>query len=102
AKKCVVPPAEKPLRIAELGLLVRDLLALSVEVPPAVPVGHPVELAVGTPRRLPDRLAGPAGNLARGRWVVERSHPQLGAVPRHVGVVPARPAHLRAVGARTR
>ena len=78
---------------------------VGVEVPPTGPVGDVVQTAVRAPPRLRDRLAPGSGHEARRpqvRVAVDRRHPQLGAVPRHVGVVPAQPRHLGAVGAEAR
>ena len=61
-----------------------------------------MEHAVGAPLRLPDRLARAAGHQPRLVRGVERRHPQLGAVPRHVRVVPAGPRERRAVRAEAR
>ena len=54
--------AEDPHRIAQLDLESRQLLAVAVQVPPTVSVGHPVQRAVGAPLRLHDRLIGAAGD----------------------------------------
>ncbi len=76
----------------------------AVEVPPVGPVGHePQVLAV--PLRLRDRLlTGPHQAARRAHpapvvVVVDGAEPQLGAVPRHVGVIPLQPAQRPAVGA---
>src|SRR3954454_5701256 len=61
---------------------VGELLAVAVELPEPGQVGDPVERAVPAPLGLPDRVLGPPGQ----QLVVDV---QLGAVPRHVGVVPA-------------
>ena len=90
-------PAEAPLRIAQLRLLVGELGVLSVEVPPAAAVRHVVEHPIRAPLRLPDRLGRAAGHEARLLRSVKRRDPELGAVPRHVRVVPAGPGQLRAV-----
>ncbi len=94
----VAGPAERPLRPAELGLhrgqRHRGFVLPAVQVPPAGAVRHEVEAALRAPRRLEDRLGGGAGHQLRfdeRRPLSQGRHPQLGAVPGHLGVVPAQP-----------
>ena len=76
----------------------------AVEVPPAAAVGDEGEPAVGVEAGLLDCLG--RGGVAAGdeAWgnrapaFVEVGEPEFGGVPGHVGVVPAQPGELRAVG----
>ena len=110
--------SERPLRHADLGVDLDPRLDLAgrcpaVEVPPAGAVGHEPQRSVGVPAGLGDGLAvgaavtGPVRSARHdlrrpeARAVgpdVDRRDAQLGAVPRHVGVVPLQPAEAGAVG----
>ena len=79
-----------------------------VEVPPVGAVGEEEQVAVGGPLRLGDRSSRlPATTTDGPREMtalavgggVELGDVQLGAVPRHVGVVPLEPGEVAAVGA---
>ncbi len=87
--------AEHPLRHAELGLHRLDGFhlpaCLAVQVPPTRAVGDEVQGGIRRPFRLEDRFLLPAGDelrLAQRAIRLDRSHPQLGAIPGQVGVIP--------------
>ena len=98
-EECVRRTPEHPRRIGELRLGRRERvqtrpLGEAVQVPPAAAVAGEVELAVGRPLRLGDRLVDAAGRqLGRPQRPVggDRRDPQPRGVPRHVGVVPLEP-----------
>ncbi len=106
AEKSIPAAAEGPGRAGEFGRHRTDgLLAIGVkaiEVPPAALVGHEIELPVGRPGRLHDRLAWAAGDpsgVAELGILADLGEPELGPVPGHVRVVPAEPGELPAVRA---
>ena len=75
--------------------------AHTVEIPPIGAIRHEVQRAVGRPPGLEDRLAAAAGRQCRRPEPAVRADlrgPQLGAVPRHVGMAPRQPRQPRAVG----
>lgn len=97
--------SEHPARLAHLRLHRAERLAVGVEVPPARPVGDPVQDACWRPAGLGYGLVGSAGDAPRvGHGPVrgEGADPQLGVVPRHVGVVPAHPRQALSVGGHRR
>lgn len=68
-----------------------------VRVPPAAPVAHREEASAGGPLDLRDGLLGSAEHGTGLREPAVRSdlgEPELGAVPRHPGVVPHQPGRL--------
>ena len=101
AVKAEAAQPEDPLRPGELGLHRRQRFdgagpsAPAVQVPPATAVRGEDEAAIGSPggsdhrlvRATRDQLRG--GHRAIGR---QRAHPQLGAIPGHLGSVPRQPA----------
>lgn len=96
-----------PQRPAELlfpGAQVDGLARLPVHpvrVPPAAPVAHREEASAGGPLDLRDGLLGSAEHGTGLREPAVRGdlgEPQLGAVPRHTGVVPHQPGRLPPVG----
>ena len=99
--------AEHPQRAAELLLARaqraparRRPAATPVEVPPAGPVADRVQVSVVGPFRLQHRLVRAAEQRCgpdRRRRPAELGDPQLGAVPRHLRVVPGDPGHPPAV-----
>src|ERR1700722_662082 len=107
AEKGVARLAEHPLRTGELsGMRTKRpnravaALVAAGEVPPAVTGGDKIEHAVGRPLRLADRLGLAARDLApapQAAVLGELGDPQLGADPRHVGVVPLHPGQAAAV-----
>ncbi len=108
-EECVAREVEDPLRIAEVGTLVRqcpDAAALvHVEVRPARAVGDEVEPAVRVPLRLEDGLLLPAGDaLPVGERAVvgEIRDAEIRALERHVRVIPREPGESLAVRARPR
>ena len=77
-------------------------VSLDIEVPPAAAVGDEVQEAAGAERGLEDRLLPPPRHQAaspKTGVLRQLSDPQLGAVPRHLRVAPARPGQSAAVGA---
>src|SRR3546814_13932442 len=78
---------------------------MTLEGPPAGPVGNVEQLAVGRPFRLEDRFAGAAGDAPRTTEVSvvrDLGNPQLGPVPGHVGMVPGDPGEPPPVRRQTR
>ena len=68
-------------------------------------IGNEIERAIGRPAGLEDRFIVAAGDFARRaeRAVArDRCDEQLGAVPRHVGMIPREPGELAAIGADAR
>ena len=120
-QEVVVLEAEDPRRLGELGgqwgergdggcavrarRRHRRMALDTVQVPPAAAVADEVQPAVRAPGRLKDALGGAAGDAPlRGEPSGGRQlrHPQLGAVPRHLRVVPAEPGEPPPVGAEAR
>ena len=102
-EEAVASETEDPLRGADLGIHRGDRLTVAVEVPPPGAIRCPVEHARGTPLRLEDRLVGATRDVARlaeGAVHGQVGAPQIGAVPRHAGMVPREPSQRPAVGAR--
>src|SRR5262249_28503692 len=105
----VARQVEDPLRVAELALLAREGVNLTVpfdvEVRPAGSVGDEEQRAVRAPLGLEDRLRLGAGNASRVRArtvALEVPDAEIGALERHVRVVPGQPRKPAAVSARTR
>ncbi len=103
----VVVEAEHPEGLGELGGERRKggrhaLAVVAIEVPPAAAVADEVQVAVGRPGRLDDRLAVAPGHDGRGAGAAPRVQPievEFGAVPRHAGVIPAHVGETVAAGA---
>ena len=74
-----------------------------IEIPPARTVRDHVQASIITPDRGQDRLGGAAHDqlllvlVADRPAAVERRDPQFGAVPRHLGVIPADPGQPGAI-----
>src|SRR6187402_974308 len=78
---------------------------LAIEPPAVVAVADEPQLAAGRPAWLINRLrfaAGHAARLRQGAPGVHVGHPELGAVPRHLGVAPADPRQRRTIRAEAR
>src|SRR5262249_59192013 len=100
---------EAPRRVAELALLAREGVNLTVpfdvEVRPAGSVGDEEQRVVRAPLGLEDRLRLGAGNASRVRArtvALEVPDAEIGALERHVRVVPGQPRKPAAVSAPTR
>lgn len=95
---------ELPQGAAELLLTRTELLAVTVEVPPAGAVARVQETAVRRPVGLGDGLLRAAGHPAGlpERALVDLGDDQLRAVPGHARVVPGEPGRARAVGRQPR
>src|SRR5215213_8470149 len=98
---------QTPIRHPELGLHRAERLDLpvnggAIDIPPAGPVRDEVKRPVRRPFRLEDRFVRTAGDQTRvlgHAIVVQVGEPKLGAVPRHVWVVPGEPGQPRALRA---
>ena len=105
----VVLRTESPRRAAVFGFIGIDAIdaarVVAVEIPEAVLIGRKQDAIGREPFGLHDRFGGAAGDdrLVGERAVVgQRRDVQLGAVPRHVRVVPAEKADPTAVGRHAR
>ncbi len=108
-EKIIPAAAERPGRSGKFGRhradSFRAVASRPIEIPPAVAIRHEIQDVVGRPRRLHDRFASAARRLADlGQSAVgaDFGRPQPGAVPGHVGMVPAEPGEVLAVGAEAR
>ena len=80
----------------------RSRRAPSIEIPPAGAIRYEKQRAIRRPLGLENRLLGAAGDLfARADRAVgiDQRDPELGAVPRHVRMVPLNPRQELPVGA---
>src|SRR5262249_57228762 len=91
----VMPEAEEPRWPRELGVQRAERTDVpglkTVEVPPPGAIRDELHAVAGDPERLDHRLVTPADHLARIAKLAGRihlRHPQLGSVPRHVGMPP--------------
>ena len=102
--KTVHRHAEGPVRRREFGLhrtqRIDAAIGKAIQIPPATAVGNEMQYALRRPLRLANRDVAAAGDLARRTQAAVNAHvgqPQLGALPRHLRMIPAQPCQLRTV-----